>query len=379
MLKSKIAEQERKSRPTLLSELVGKGSDSGKPNIMKVFADAAKPFAKKIQIPGGGEDYTITENDLPQIQKFMELQKVLHGPLQWAQYQDNQLTLQNAPKERAKLKTPAEQMAFDENMDKIKTQNASILTEFGKKENNVQFGKPGDVPFVNGVPGEAIPKEPDEWVSTTVKMGGKDVRIRTNVRTGKEEQVSTGPNPGTTVNVGTDKANIEVIKSVIKELPDLKKGANDALVNLDRIDRMNALLDKGLGGKTGQVKAWLAPYAESLGINVKSLDDAQTYELLAKTLGGSMRMQIIGPGSVSDYEQKLLGSISAGGNAATGAARELLKFYRKSAIDKINSYNDSVDSLGTDAPATARVYKKISVTAPKPEAEAPRFKIIKVE
>ena len=199
------------------------------------------------------------------------------------------------------------------------------------------------------------------WVSSTIKVGGKDVRIRTNMKSGKEEQVSTGPAPGTIVNVGTGKADALVIGSLIKEMPKLRSEAVEAETNLERIDKMNSLLDKGLGGKVGQVKAWLAPYAEGMGIKIESLSEAQTYELLAKTLGGSMRIAVIGPGPVSEYEQELLQQVNAGGNAATGAARELLSFYRKGAMNKVRSYNDSIEALMTDAPATARIYKRIEV------------------
>jgi hypothetical protein len=85
IMDQKLAEQERMNRPVLLSELVGKGTEKGRPNFMKVFADAAKlAGAKRIILPDGSEDYTLAQADLPAVQKFMEMQKDMHPQLQWA-------------------------------------------------------------------------------------------------------------------------------------------------------------------------------------------------------------------------------------------------------------------------------------------------------
>jgi hypothetical protein len=176
LIQAKIAEQERLNRPTLLSELVGKGSEAGKPNMMKIFAEAAKASgAKKITLPGGGEDYTITQADIPTIQKFMALQQDLHPQLTWAQYQDNAQNIPELQKQLAKAKTLPEQIQLKEQIEKLKIENASILKEFGRED------KPE--------------KEEEQWESRTVNVGGKDVMIRKNITTGKEEQVTAGPGP----------------------------------------------------------------------------------------------------------------------------------------------------------------------------------------
>lgn len=156
------------------------------------------------------------------------------------------------------------------------------------------------------------------------------------------------------------KLDFEGAKALIKTLPKLKEEAVSASGNLQRIDTMTALLDKGLGGRMGQAKAWLAPWAEAAGIDVKGLSEAQTYELLAQTLGGSMRMAIVGPGQVSNFEQQMLTKVNAGGRAATPAARELLKYYRDIAARKVSDYNDSVDSVAEVSPGTEKLYKRIT-------------------
>lgn len=132
LIDAKLAEEERKNRPKLLSELVGAGTEKGKPNFMKLWSEAAKIYGKKITLPDGKEDYTVTENDIPNIQKHLETQKDLHPQVMWAQYQDNLLSLQTREKERAKIKTAPELQAFDEETERMKVENAGILTEFGR-------------------------------------------------------------------------------------------------------------------------------------------------------------------------------------------------------------------------------------------------------
>lgn len=162
------------------------------------------------------------------------------------------------------------------------------------------------------------------------------------------------------------KLDYEGARALIRTLPKLKEEAVSAGGNLQRIDEMTALLDKGLGGRLGQAKAWLAPWAEAAGMDVKTLSEAQTYELLAQTLGGSMRMAIVGPGQVSNFEQQMLQKVNAGGRAATPAARELLKYYRDIAARKVNDYNDSVNSVAEVSPATAKLYKRIGIKESTP-------------
>ena len=133
--KAKLAEQERLTRPKLLSELVAQGTEKGKPNTMSMFSDVAKKYgiATKIALPGGGEDYTITQEDLPKVQKLLELEKDLHPQVLWAQFQDNQQAMPELQKQLAKAKNPMEAQGIQDQIEKLKIENSSILTEFGKK------------------------------------------------------------------------------------------------------------------------------------------------------------------------------------------------------------------------------------------------------
>jgi hypothetical protein len=173
--------------------------------------------------------------------------------------------------------------------------------------------------------------------------------------------------PSTTVNVGTGKLDTEVGKTVIKQMPELQEKADKSVTNLERIDTMVELLDSGAGGKYGQAKAWAGPYLESLGIRTQGLTNAQLYERLSDTLGGSMRIDIVGPGPVSNYEQELLKKVSGGGSTGTEAARKLLLFYRGKAIRNINRYNETARSLAEESPMSERLYQPIESNLPDPD------------
>ena len=95
-----------------------------------------------------------------------------------------------------------------------------------------------------------------------------------------------------------------------------------------------------------------------------------------------MRMEIVGPGVVSDYEQKLLGEVSAGGSTATDAAKELLTYYRGIAQSNIRDYNDTASAVNEASPAAGRLYKPIGKgVVPDTPAQntGSKFKIISVE
>jgi hypothetical protein len=158
-----------------------------------------------------------------------------------------------------------------------------------------------------------------------------------------------------------DKLDYESGKKLISTLPKMKDEAVVAAVSLDKMKYMVDLMDKGAGGTAGALKAAVAPYAELFGYNPKSLSDAQAFQLAAKTISGSMRMAIIGPGQVSNYEQQLLQSLSGGGNTARAAAKELYSLYAKEAKDRVSKYNDSVSALHELSPKSKTLWKPIEM------------------
>lgn len=171
--------------------------------------------------------------------------------------------------------------------------------------------------------------------------------------------------PATGGGQSLDFSDKELVRTTVRDLPKLKKEAITQSNNLQSIDHALELVKTGVTGKGGQVKAFLAPYAEMLGVDTKNLNDSQTYQLLTRAIVGPMRLDIVGPGPVSEWEQKLMQQISGGGGAAKSAAMELLNTYRKLAIAKVDNYNTTVEGIRGLAPNVEKIYGPINVAATK--------------
>jgi len=123
---------------------------------------------------------------------------------------------------------------------------------------------------------------------------------------------------------GTDKI---VAREAIKDLPKLRKDANMANASKSRLDQMITVFDRGsAGGLKGNVLQ-----AISGVFDTPATSEAELFKKLASAGAGQLRSTVIGPGQVSNYEQKLLQSVSGGGSGARTAIRELLLFYKQEA------------------------------------------------
>lgn len=248
IMDQKLAEQERMNRPVLLSELIGKGTEKGRPNFMKVFADAAKlAGAKRIMLPDGSEDYTLAQADLPAVQKFMEMQKDMHPQLQWATYQDNLQMILDLQKQREKAKTPVEQMQIDEQIEAMKAENAGILTEFGKGNGEKGFTlSPGQKRF-----------DAEGKVIASVEKGPEDTKLdpftqwynafnQANGRAPNSQEIEGYRRSGATnitVDTGLSKGARTKAEEEVQEGTDLYTG----LENIISITKPDYLTYKGKG------------------------------------------------------------------------------------------------------------------------------------
>jgi len=149
------------------------------------------------------------------------------------------------------------------------------------------------------------------------------------------------------------------LKIAVDHLKGLRESAASSPGSLKLVNSALGLIDKGVTGKAGQIKAFIAPYAESLGMNTQNMDDAATFQALTRVIVGPMRMDIIGPGPVSEWEQKLIQQMSGGGGQALAAAKALLTFYKSKANQKLTDYNNAVKDVGQLSPVLQQIYKPI--------------------
>ena len=158
----------------------------------------------------------------------------------------------------------------------------------------------------------------------------------------------------------------QITGSALTELAPMRKAAKSQVTNLGQINKAIALLDKGVTGKAGELKAWLAPYAESAGVKgklLKSMTAAQSFQLLTRAIVGPMRLDIIGPGPVSEWEQKLMQKLSGSGGAAEDAARDLLTYYKSLSQAKIDIYNEFLEGAAGIEPEIGKLFKPVKEAA----------------
>lgn len=170
----------------------------------------------------------------------------------------------------------------------------------------------------------------------------------------------------------------KILENKINELPALKESASLAVSSMARMDQLGKLVDaygNDVTGFSGAWKAALAPIAQGLGINIQSLTDAQLFKTLVTEGQGSMRMDVVGPGPVSEYEQKLLKQVNDGSISAAEGVKRLLAYRRGVQERKIDAYNETVTGLASD-PRTKLIsgfnkpiqYKK-GITMPQTDAD----------
>jgi len=172
----------------------------------------------------------------------------------------------------------------------------------------------------------------------------------------------------------------QIVTKTLTELPKLKKAAIEGQNSLKQTKRALELIEKGVTGKGGQLKAFLAPYAEMIGMPNDNLNDAQAFQLFARAIIGPMRLEMIGPGPVSEWEQQLMQKLSGGGGAAKPAAKELIGYYRQLAQGKVDNYNQTLEGITQIAPVIGKVYQPIEASPlPSPAASGIDMNAVKAE
>ena len=161
---------------------------------------------------------------------------------------------------------------------------------------------------------------------------------------------------------GSDPGLNILIRGRDAELRKAMGEANPQRTSIPTINKLLKMIDtEGVTGKGGQLKAVLAPYAEAAGFSSEDWENAQSYQLLSRLMAGPLRMDIVGSGQVSNYEQQLLQELSGGGGASKRAAKELLNYYKGVAKRKVNDYNSLVQNSVSLSPRFNDIYKPISV------------------
>jgi hypothetical protein len=162
---------------------------------------------------------------------------------------------------------------------------------------------------------------------------------------------------------------------LLKSLPKLKQDAQQAESRVKMYSELSDMLDKGAGGLVPGLKGILAPIAEAMGVDSSKMSEAQAFQLMARAGVGKMRLELVGSGQVSNFEQDLMQRLSGGSiKTSRAAAKQLFDYYAKESVRKVDSYNKTIEELGTDFPDVARVYGRVGGAQPPPGQPPPSLR-----
>ena len=152
-----------------------------------------------------------------------------------------------------------------------------------------------------------------------------------------------------------------VFKGIFKNLTTAEDKAVESIPKIKQLDTMIQSLEKGdVGGFEGGLKAFAAPIAGAIGLDKnEKYGEAQAFKLMSRAFVAGMRLKLIGPGPMSDAEQKLLSQLS-GGDITTSrrAARDLLQMYRDMAANDIKQYHAKYDFYKQKNPKVADAFMR---------------------
>lgn len=152
--------------------------------------------------------------------------------------------------------------------------------------------------------------------------------------------------PTTEVNI--DMGGKALNSFVSTQVPVLYDAARAAIPAIERINKIEQIVDsqgEGVLGVEGAINAALAPLATAFNVNTENMDNAQLINTLFGAQAGSLRVDVVGPGPVTEYEQKLLAKASGKGIAAKSALKELLGMYRKRRIEEVQDANTRIGKV----------------------------------
>jgi len=157
-------------------------------------------------------------------------------------------------------------------------------------------------------------------------------------------------------------AEKEAIRAMGKQLPKTQALARTAEKNIQKIDRMEKLVESGAGGVRGDLLAKIIKVADVF--SVTSPEDAKYNVLQAEMLGlaGSLRLQLGLIGQTSDRDFKAMQS-AAGMRTPAESQKALLEGYKQGFMQDIDNYNSDTDAY-YEAPGMKgkpRIFKPITL------------------
>lgn len=222
-----------------------------------------------------------------------------------------------------------------------------FLPQDGKAELREVNGVLGFVDGGRFTPVEGAPQRSPEYQIVETDQGFQYVPkspgqpIPTGLR-GRERQT-----PTTNITIDSGKRQSEVVDSFLKKLPDVYQQAVSDHASIAKINSALEIVNRGgnsVTGLSGAVKAALAPYATAVGLNTQTMDDAQLLHTLLDATAGSLRMEVVGPGPVSNFEQGILQKVSGKKMSAAEGVKAILNYHKHGKEQNIRQLNKRIES-----------------------------------
>jgi hypothetical protein len=161
------------------------------------------------------------------------------------------------------------------------------------------------------------------------------------------------------------------LKPILDALPETEQQMQSEAASIGSLQTAKGLLEKHgdeITGFTGSAKRFLAPYASAIGIDSEELSDAEMFKTITDKTAGSFRMEVVGPGPVSEFEQKILQNVSGGKMSYAKGAAQLLDYFIDTKGKKIEKYNERLGNLAKQEGLEyiPEIYKQVEI--PSPEA-----------
>ena len=217
-------------------------------------------------------------------------------------------------------------MKLDARIMKQVEQLEKVDKEAAKDLFNMTIGE------ANGIEAhEEEEKDGEKWTKATVLRDGVPTVVQIRDRDGFQRVVG----EARALPQYFKKENA-IVKPLLDKMPAMEQEAEMAKVADGRSQKMLEILDRQgdkVTGWSGGIRKALASPAKMIGLNIDSLTDAQILETLLTEGQGALRMQVVGPGQVTEYEQRLLKQVAGGKMSTAKGLRKLLEYNK----EKLNS------------------------------------------
>lgn len=154
----------------------------------------------------------------------------------------------------------------------------------------------------------------------------------------------------------------EAIRAMGKQLPKTQALARTAEKNIQKIERMEALIDRGAGGVRGDLMAKINKVTDLF--RRTSPDDAKYNVLKSEMIGlaGSLRLQLGLVGQTSDRDVQIMQEAGGMGTPAE-SQKALMNGYKQGFMQDIDNYNSDSDAYygAPGMEGKPRLFKPVTV------------------